>query len=203
MVTLVNRAKMTTATTGDGTITLGSAVSGFQTFASAGVVNEDVVSYVIEDGSAWEVGTGTYTSSGTTLSRTLVESSTDNLLNLSGDAVVYVTIAAADVAQIDDVETATINEETGTSYTLVASDRGQVVTMANGGANTVTIPASGFNVGDVVTVIQIGSGTTTITAASGVDINGLSAGSVAIYAQYQGVSLLKITSTSWVAMGAV
>lgn len=100
---LVNRAKMTTATTGAGTITLGSAVPGFQSFASAGVANADSVRYVIEDGTAWEIGVGVYTSSGTTMSRTLNESSTGSLLNLSGSATVYVTAAAADLPDISGV----------------------------------------------------------------------------------------------------
>jgi hypothetical protein len=99
MVKLVNRAKMTTATTGTGTITLGSAQDGYQTFASAGVSDGDVVRYVIEDDIAWEIGTGTYTASGTTLSRSLVESSSGSLLNLSGDAVVYVSAAGDDIQQ--------------------------------------------------------------------------------------------------------
>jgi hypothetical protein len=96
MVKLVNRAKMTTATTGTGTITLGSAVDGYQTYAAAGVSDGDVTRNVIEDGNAWEISTGTYTASGTTLTRTLVESSTGSLLNLSGDAVVYVSATAED-----------------------------------------------------------------------------------------------------------
>jgi hypothetical protein len=99
MATLVNRAKMTTASTGTGSpITLGSAEAGYQTFADAGVSDGDVVRYVIEDGNNWEIGTGTYTASGTTLSRTVTESSnSDAAINLSGSAVVYVSATQSEV----------------------------------------------------------------------------------------------------------
>ena len=98
MAVLKNRAKMSTSTTGTGTITLGSAESGYQTFADAGVANGDVVRYVIEDGNNWEIGTGTYTATGTTLSRTVSESSnSDAAINLSGSATVFIGAAAEDV----------------------------------------------------------------------------------------------------------
>lgn len=97
-VKFANRVKVTTSTTGTGTITLGSAVAGFQSFADGGIVNGNEVRYTITDGNDWEVGTGTYTSAGTTLSRTLIESSTGSLLNLSGTNVeVFITMAAVDI----------------------------------------------------------------------------------------------------------
>lgn len=98
MAVLKNRAKMSTSTTGTGTITLGSAESGYQTFADAGVANADVVRYVIEDGNNWEIGTGTYTATGTTLSRTVSESSNaDAAINLSGSATVFIGATAEDI----------------------------------------------------------------------------------------------------------
>lgn len=98
MAKLVNRAKMTTATTGTGDITLGSAVDGYQSFAGAGVVDGDSVRYVIEDGNNWEIGTGTYTASGTTLSRTVSESSNSGAaISLSGTASVFISATETDV----------------------------------------------------------------------------------------------------------
>ena len=92
-----NRVKVNTSTTGTGTIILGTALSGYQTFEEGGVANSNTVSYVIEDGDNWEIGTGTYTSSGTTLSRTVVESNnSDQAVNLSGTAVVFISAVSGD-----------------------------------------------------------------------------------------------------------
>lgn len=110
MTKLVNRAKVRTATTGTGTLTLGSVVDGFQSFSAAGVSNGNSVSYVIEDGSNWEVGTGTYTTASNTLTRVITESSnSDSALNLSGNAVVFVSATAADVQSNVEITGGTLN----------------------------------------------------------------------------------------------
>jgi hypothetical protein len=94
-----NRVFVTTATTGTGTITLGSPLAGYQSFTAGGVVDADVVRYLIIDGSGWEVGTGTYAASGTTLTRTPTASSNSNAaINLSGGGRVAVIASAEDYA---------------------------------------------------------------------------------------------------------
>ena len=71
-----DRVKETSTTTGTGTLTLAGAASGFQAFSVIG--DGSVTYYAISDPATgdWEVGVGTYTASGTTLSRdTILESS--------------------------------------------------------------------------------------------------------------------------------
>lgn len=99
MSLLFNLARMSTSTTGTGTITLGSAVSGFLTFAGAGVSDGDEVVYAIRDGANSEIGVGTYTASGTTLTRN-VEDSTNSgsAISLSGSAEVFITTRARDIS---------------------------------------------------------------------------------------------------------
>jgi hypothetical protein len=176
MTKLVNRAKMTTATTGTGTITLGSAVDGYQTFAAAGVGDGDVTRNVIEDGTAWEISTGTYTASVTTLTRTLVESSTGSLLNLSGNAVVYVTAASGDIFQPSDLDPfITSDALSGTTPSVDVGAR-DTYTLTTSGNTTFTftgVPSSG-QVGTFSLIITAG-GTHTLTWPASVDWAGGSA----------------------------
>lgn len=89
----LNRVKTNTATTGTGAVTPGAAVSAkYQTWAAAGASNGQSYPYLIEQGNAWEVGTGPY--DGTTIARpgpgvdSTFESSTGALLVLDGTATI-------------------------------------------------------------------------------------------------------------------
>jgi len=112
---LADRVKDTTTTTGTGTITLsGTAPAGYQSFTAIG--NSNSTYYTITSTNDWEVGIGTYTSSGTSLSRTTVLSSSNsgNLVNFSaGSKDVFVTYPAERAVWVDAV---------GTSGNVLTSD---------------------------------------------------------------------------------
>ena len=181
MVTLVNRAKVATATTGTGTITLGAAESGYQSFTDAGVVNSDVVRYTIEDGDAWEIGSGTYSAG--TLTRVLDESSTGSLLNLSGDAVVYITASGEDIVQPSDLAavatTGAYSDLSGlpTLGTAAATDATAYATAAQGSlADSAVQPNDSPSFGSV-TVTGTVDGRD--VAADGSKLDGIEAGATA------------------------
>ena len=91
---LADRVKETTTTTGTGTVTLLGASTGFQSFAVIGNANTTYYTIAGQTTSEWEVGIGTYTSSGTTLARTTVLSSSNggSAVNFSaGTKDVFVT----------------------------------------------------------------------------------------------------------------
>ena len=123
-----NRVWMTTGTTGTGTITLGSAKAGYATFAEGGVANADTVTYVIIDGNDFEIGTGTYTSSGTTMSRDTVHASKisgtagTSKINLSGSAEVFLSSKASEVAFLDRAQAFTTAQQFTTIELGAASD---------------------------------------------------------------------------------
>ena len=95
---IADRVRETTTTTGTGTITLAGAISNFETF-TANLSNSDTTYYSIVDNTngAFEVGLGTFTSSGTTLARTTViaSSNSNSAVNFgSGTKDVFITIPA-------------------------------------------------------------------------------------------------------------
>ena len=98
-----DRVKETTTTTGTGTYTLAGAVTGFETF-TANLDNSDTTYYACTDNTDFEVGLGTFTSSGTTLARTtiLASSNSNNAVNWSsGTRTIFMTYPA-DKAVFED-----------------------------------------------------------------------------------------------------
>jgi len=89
------------------------------------------------------------------------------------------------------------------SYTLVAADRGKLVEMNVGSANTLTVPLNSsvpFPIGTQIDILQVGSGKTTVAGATvGVTINATPG--LAIRAQWGGATLIKRAENTWVLIG--
>jgi hypothetical protein len=114
---LKDRVKETTATTGTGTVTLAGAAAGFQSFVVVGDGNQTFYAIVDATSGAWEVGVGTYTASGTTLSRTTVVSSSNagSLVNFgAGTKDVFVTYPSSRAVYLDAAGFAVTTLDIGT-----------------------------------------------------------------------------------------
>ncbi len=93
-IVLKDRVKETAPAPGTGTITLGGAAAGFQAFSAIGNANVTYFAIVDSGSGAWEVNYGTYTASGTTLTRNatpLSSSSAGALVNFTGAVEVFCT----------------------------------------------------------------------------------------------------------------
>ena len=162
-----DRVKETTSTTGTGTITLSGAVSGYQSFSVIG--NGNTTFYTIVDSAvgAWEVGIGTYTSSGTTLSRTTIleSSSGGTAINFAaGVKEVFCTYPAERSMYVDGT---TITPATAATLPVVSGGTGAATLTANNvllgnGTGALQAVAPGTT-GNVLT----SNGTTWTSAAGG------------------------------------
>lgn len=93
---------------------------------------------------------------------------------------------------------ASVNEQTGTSYTLQASDLGKIVKLTNGSAITVTLP-NNLGIGFTCTVIQYGAGQITFSTSSSTLYNRQSHTKTA--GQYAVVSLISCVADVFVLAG--
>ena len=171
-----DRVQETTTTSGTGSVTLLGAVSGFQSFAVVG--NGNTTYYTITDGAAWEVGIGTYSTSGPTLARTTVLSNSNGNttpITLSGGlAQVFLTYPAEKSVNLDSsgnvTPLGTIASGTWQGTTVGVSYGGTGVT-ASSGANSVVLRDSNQNTAinnifrNTTSTVSTG-GTTVLTAAS-------------------------------------
>lgn len=101
------------------------------------------------------------------------------------------------------LDSRSINAQTGTSYTLAATDAQGVVTTNNASANDLDIPANIFSLGDQIDVIQRGAGTTTIDAASGVLLNGVDGDTVDMGGQHSAATILCVGTNTFQVFGNI
>lgn len=88
------------------------------------------------------------------------------------------------------------------SYELALSDVGKVVEMNVASSNNLTVPpnsTAAWPVGSQVTILQTGSGQTTIVAGSGVTVNGTPG--LKLRAQWSAATLVKRATDTWVVLG--
>jgi hypothetical protein len=95
-----------------------------------------------------------------------------------------------------------LNAQTGTTYTLVLTDAGKLVTLDNAGAITLTVPLASsvaYAIGTSIDMVQIGAGQVTVAGTGGVTVNATPG--LKFRAQWSAATLLKITSDTWVLVG--
>jgi hypothetical protein len=172
---LADRVKETTTSTGTTAITLAGAATGYQTFSSA-VGNANTTYYTIADqtGANWEVGIGTYTSSGNTLSRDtiLASSNAGSLVTFTaGTKDVFITYPAERAlytgGPLGTPSSGTLTNATGYTYANLSGTVPTWNQSTTGNATTATTAATATNLasGSVGTIpYQTASGTTAMLA---------------------------------------
>lgn len=173
---LFDRVQETSTTAGTGSIILAGAVSGFQSFAVVG--NGNTCYYTIVDGSAWEVGVGTYSTAGPTLARTTILSNsngnTSPLTLTANSKSVFLTYPASKSVNLNESGNVsplgTVVSGIWNGTTIGVAYGGTGVT-ASSGANSVVLRDSNQNVAvnrvnQANTNTTAAGGTTALTAAS-------------------------------------
>jgi hypothetical protein len=103
-----------------------------------------------------------------------------------------------------------LNAQTGTTYTTVLADSYQMlITQSNASANAIKIPTNAsvaHPIGTVITVLNIGAGTCTISAVTSGTTTVLSAGATAAaptLLQYRSAACIKTATDTWYIVGAI
>jgi len=160
-IILKDRVKVTTTTTGTGSYALGAAVVGYQSFATAGYGSGNTLYYAVSDDTNWEVGLGTYSTTGPTLARTtILESSNagaavnwgagvkevfvtypaEQSVYVEGSAIVPATAAAVGIANGGTGQT---TQTAGFDALSPATTKGDLI--VDNGTNNVRLPVGTNN----------------------------------------------------------
>lgn len=101
----------------------------------------------------------------------------------------------------DARQNVTLNAQTNTTYTLVLTDNGRLVTLNNASPVTVTVPTNAsvaFATGAIINLQRIGAGSVTVVGDTGVTVTGTA---LTLRAQYSAGSLIKTGTDSWTLVG--
>lgn len=159
----------------------------------------------------WSVPTSTdLVKDGATAIETLGDSIDASFVGLKGGTTgqVLSKTSGTDLAftwiEQDDT-TLSFNAQTGTTYTLVASDSAKLVTTSNASAVTVTVPPSVFSTGNQINVQSIGVGLTSFVAGAGVTITstGATAAAPVLRARYSACTIICTGSNTFTILGDI
>jgi hypothetical protein len=179
----------------------GYLMQGILVFASEAARNSAITSpqegqfaYTKDNNSLWYYTGSAWVASGATGDIEGITTGTDSGLSggvTSGTAVLRLKLE--------------FDAETGTTYTLVAGNLNQLVTLNNASPITLTVPPSVFSAGDVINIAQIGAGQVTLAQVAGVTITSTGASSSApkLRAQQSAASIICTASNTFLVVGDI
>ena len=196
-----------------------AGTSGVQHSAGATVkhvlTSDDLNAFKASISPVTNVGFAGSTSGSTTVQATAVAGTTTLTLPAATDTLVgkattdtltnkTLTSPTLNTPTINDArQNLTLNAQTGTTYTLVLTDNGRLVTLSNAAAITLTVPTNAsvaFATGAVINIQQIGAGQVTVAGAAGVTLNGTG---TKTRAQWSAASLIKTATDTWTLIGDI
>jgi len=193
-----NSAASMTVATGTGSALLGGvtlASGNIDTFSVAidpDTINEEIV-FVTQINSD-------------TLTIVRGQSGTSAISHSGGATVKHVFVSEAlNAFEAGLNETIPLNAQTGTTYTLVAGDAGDLVTLSNASAITLTVPTNAsvpFAIGTQITITQGGAGQVTVAGAVGVTVNAADS-FLKLRTQWSAGTLIKTATNSWILIGDI
>jgi hypothetical protein len=191
-----NSAASMTVATGAGAALLGGvtlSAGNIDTFSVAidpDTINEEIVFITANSADSFTIVRG--------------QSGTSAISHSGGATIKHVFVSEAlNAFEAGLNETIPLNNQTGTTYTLVAGDAGDLVTLTNAAAITLTVPTNAtvpFATGTQITITQSGAGKVTVAGAVGVTVNAAD-GYLSLRTQWSAGTLIKTGTNSWILIG--
>jgi hypothetical protein len=191
-----NSAATMTVATGTGAALLGGvtlAAGNIDTFSVAidpDTQNEEIVFITANSSDTFTILRG--------------QSGTSAISHTGGATVKHVLVSEAlNAFEAGLNEVIPLNAQTGTTYTLAAGDAGELVTLANASAITLTVPTNAsvpFAIGTQITITRAGAGALTVVGDTGVTVNSAD-GFLKLRTQWSSGTLIKLNTNSWILIG--